>query len=713
MVYRFGECTLDTQRHRLQRAGQPVRLRSKAFQVLCYLLEHRDRTIPKSELYAQVWPQSFISEATLESTLRAVRQAIGDSGRTQQLIQTVYGYGYRFVAAVDEVADLPAEIEDKAPGMRSDAVAAYPQDPSDVIPLSPAQGPAVEPEGRAGGGGRDQEGAPPPGDLLQPGEWKLVTILCAAPVPRSAGGAQPDADTWYRQLSRLYTLAQPVVQRYEGTLQPVLGDHVLAVFGAPVAQEDHAQRAVLAALELQRRVREAGMDGGAQPGDALELRVGLHTGQVAVGGIGDATAGLAAVVGETVMRALALQAQAAPGTILCSDATAHLVQEVVRIEAVAPVPMAGEPTPVAAYTVLGPHRRRPFRALARRVWAPFVGRHHELETLRALLTQVEEGRGQVVGMIGEPGVGKSRLCYEFLCGSLAHPWVILETQGTAYGQATPYLPVIDLLKGYFRIEDRDDLPTIREKVTAKLRRLDDALTPTAPAFLTLLDVPVEDPPWQALEPPQRRQRTLDALKRMLVRESQVQPLLLVVENLHWIDAETQAVLDTLVESLPAARLFLLTTYRPEYRHDMGQQDLLPAAPAGPAAPRARPRTRRRSSGGRCRPRAAQAALDRADPGEPFLPGGVCSDLGGNAGAGRRPGGLSPSTGPAEPAGSGHGAGGAGRPDRPACGKGEAPPPDRRRHRHRGTLSLVTGRRRAARRGTPDGSRTPTGGRVPV
>jgi predicted ATPase len=120
-------------------------------------------------------------------------------------------------------------------------------------------------------------------------------------------------------------------------------------------------------------------------------------------------------------------------------------------------------------------------------------------------------------------------------------------------------------------DHRDDLPTIRDKVTAKLHRLDDALTPTAPAFLPLLDVPVEDPSWQALEAPQRRQRTLDALKRILLRESQVQPLLLVVENLHWIDAEPQAVLDTLVESLPAARLFLLTTYRPEYRHGWGNK----------------------------------------------------------------------------------------------------------------------------------------------
>ena len=436
--------------------------------------------------------------------------------------------------------------------------------------LSHAQGPAVEPDGREGGGGRDQEGTPPPGDLLQPGEWKLVTILCAAPVPRSAGGAQPDADTRYRQLSRLYTLAQPVVQRYEGTLQPVLGDHVLAVFGVPVAQEDHAQRAVLAALELQRRVREAGMDGRAQPGDALELRVGLHTGQVAVGGIGDATAGLAGGGGDRDAGARSAGAGGSrDDSVQRRDGSSGAGGSASRGGGPRAHRRGADPgrglhgpwaTPAAS-----------FRTLARRVWAPFVGRHHELATLRALLAQVEEGRGQVVGMIGEPGVGKSRLCYEFLCGSLAHPWVILETQGTAYGQATPYLPIIDLLKGYFRIEDRDDLPTIRDKVTAQLRRLDNALTPTAPAFLTLLDVPVEDPPWQALDPPQRRQRTLDALKRILLRESQVQPLLLVVENLHWIDAETQAVLDTLVESLPAARLFLLTTYRPEYRHAWGSK----------------------------------------------------------------------------------------------------------------------------------------------
>jgi class 3 adenylate cyclase/DNA-binding winged helix-turn-helix (wHTH) protein/tetratricopeptide (TPR) repeat protein len=570
MVYRFGTCLLDTQQHQLQRCGQPIRLRPKVFQVLCYLLEHRDRMVLKAELYAHIWPQAYISEATLESTLREVRQGIGDGKRAPQLIQTVYGYGYRFVGAVEEVADPAAETKYNTPGMPPGAAVPQPQAPSAAVPLAPAPGSTVAPHGPESVGGRDQEGGLPSGDRLQLGERKLVTVLCAAPVTRLVGEAQSDADTWYRQLSRLYTLAQPVVQRYAGMLQPVLGDHIVAVFGVPVAQEDHAERAVLAALALQRHMREASLDGRTHPGDGLELRVGLDTGPVALGRIGEATAGLA-VVGETVMRALALQAQAAPGAILCSDATAHLVQEAVPIEAVTSVPMAGKPTPVAAYMVVGPHRRHPFRTLARRELAPFVGRHHELATLRALLARVEEGRGQVMGMIGEPGVGKSRLCYEFICGSITPPWRILEAQGTAYGQATPYLPIIDLLKGYFRLDDRDDPMTVHDKVTTTLHRLENALTPTTPAFLRLLDVPVEDPSWRSLDPPQRRQCTLDALKRILLRESQVQPLLLVVENLHWIDAETQAVLDTLVDSLPAARLFLLTTYRPEYRQAWGSK----------------------------------------------------------------------------------------------------------------------------------------------
>jgi tetratricopeptide (TPR) repeat protein len=200
-----------------------------------------------------------------------------------------------------------------------------------------------------------------------------------------------------------------------------------------------------------------------------------------------------------------------------------------------------------------------------------VGRERELTVLPDLLAQAEQGRGQVVGIVGEPGIGKSRLCYELTQGQRTQGWRILESSPSAYGQETPYLPVIELLKAYFQIEARDEGQALREKVIGKLQTLDDALGPTLLPVLSLLDVPVEDPQWQALEPPQRRQRTLEALKWLWLRESQVQPLLLVVENLHWIDSETQAVLDDLVDSLPAARMLLVVNYRPGYHHGWGSK----------------------------------------------------------------------------------------------------------------------------------------------
>ena len=174
-------------------------------------------------------------------------------------------------------------------------------------------------------------------------------------------------------------------------------------------------------------------------------------------------------------------------------------------------------------------------------------------------------------VVGEPGVGKSRLYWEFTHSHRAHGWLILESGSVSYGKATAYLPVIDLLKAYFHIEGRDETRTIREKVTGKVLFLDRALEPSLSALLSLLEVPVEDEAWGRLDPAQRRQRTLDAVKRLLLRESQVQPLILLVEDLHWIDAETQALLDSLVESLPTARLLLLANYRPEYQHRWGSK----------------------------------------------------------------------------------------------------------------------------------------------
>ena len=169
----------------------------------------------------------------------------------------------------------------------------------------------------------------------------------------------------------------------------------------------------------------------------------------------------------------------------------------------------------------------------------FVGRDQEIEQLRTALERASSAHGQVVAVVGEPGLGKSRLFFEFIHSHRTEGWLIVESGSVSYGKATPYLPLIDLLKSYFKIHDRDNQREIREKVTGKLLTLDESLKPTLPAFLALLDIPVEDQQWQALDPPQKRQRTLDACKRLLFRESQAQPLLLVFEDLHWLDSETQ------------------------------------------------------------------------------------------------------------------------------------------------------------------------------
>jgi tetratricopeptide (TPR) repeat protein len=236
------------------------------------------------------------------------------------------------------------------------------------------------------------------------------------------------------------------------------------------------------------------------------------------------------------------------------------------------VPVKGLDEPVEIFELVGASQlRRRLQAAAARGLTPFVGRQPELEALHQALTQAAAGHGQVVALVGEAGVGKSRLVYECVHSHRIQGWRVLESASVSYGKATPYFPVMDLLRHYCHVDDGDDARTIRAKVTGQVLTLDETLQDTLPALLALLDAAPDDSPFLHLDPPQRRQRTLDGLKRMLLRESQVQPLLLVFEDLHWIDAETQALLDSLAEGLPTARLLLLVNYRPEYQHGWGSK----------------------------------------------------------------------------------------------------------------------------------------------
>src|SRR5712691_7705644 len=362
------------------------------------------------------------------------------------------------------------------------------------------------------------------------------------------------------------------VHRYEGTVNQVMGDGIMALFGAPIAHEDHAVRACYAALRMQETVTRYGDEMQRSHGVPVQIRVGLHSGEVVVRAIDSSLHMDYTAVGQTTHLAARMEQMAKPGSVLTTGETLRLAEGFVQVKALGPVSVKGLADPVEVFELVGAGSTRTrMQAFAARGLTRFVGRQAEFEALRQALERAGTSRGQVVAVIGEPGVGKSRLVYEFIRSHHTHDWLVLESSSVSYGKATAYLPVRDLLKDYFQIDDRDDGRKVREKLTGKLLTLDAALGPTLPAFLTLLDVPVENRQWQDLDPTQRRQRTIEAIKQLLLRESQVQPLLLVFENLHWIDAETQASLDSLIESLPTARLLLLVNYRPEYQHGWGNK----------------------------------------------------------------------------------------------------------------------------------------------
>jgi class 3 adenylate cyclase/tetratricopeptide (TPR) repeat protein len=404
------------------------------------------------------------------------------------------------------------------------------------------------------------------------GERKQVTVLFADLKASMELLADRDPEEARQILDPVLKRMMAAVHRYEGTVNQVMGDGIMALFGAPIAHEDHAARACYAALAMQAKLRRYADEVRRTHGLAVHVRVGLNSGEVVVRGIDNDLHMDYSAIGQTVHLAARMEQLATPGSTLLTPATLRLVDGLVQVHALGPVPVKGLTNPVDVYELVGASTvSGRLQAAVARGLTPFVGRQQELAALGQALERARAGHGEVVAMVGEAGVGKSRLLYEFVHSHHRRDWLVLESASVSYGKATPYFPVIDLLKRYAHVEDHDDLRTIRAKVTGQLVTLDAALQDTGPALLSLLDALPDDSPFLQLDPPQRRQRTLTALKRVLLRESQVQPVLLIFEDLHWIDSETQALLDSMVESLPTARLLLLLNYRPEYQHGWGSK----------------------------------------------------------------------------------------------------------------------------------------------
>src|SRR5262245_20496246 len=422
------------------------------------------------------------------------------------------------------------------------------------------------------------------------GERKQVTVLFADLKGSTELIQGLDPEEARTLLDPALHVMMDAVHRYEGTVNQVLGDGIMALFGAPLAHEDHALRACYAALAMQTAMRHYAEQVRRAHGLEVQIRVGLNSGEVVVRAIGNDLHMDYSAVGQTTHLAARMEQLATPGSIRVTAATLRLVEGLIRVNALGAFPVKGLPDPIEVFELIGATAlRRRLQATATQGLTRFVGRQTELDALQQALEQAGAGHGQVVAVVGEAGVGKSRLAYEFTHGHRTQGWLVLESASVSYGKAIPYVPVIDLLRRYAHVEDSDDLRTLRAKVTGQVLTLDAALQDIIPVLLALLDAVPEDSLFLTLDPPQRRRRTLDALKRVLLRESQVQPVLLVFEDLHWIDTETQALLDSLVDSLPTTSILLLVNYRPEYQHGWSnktfytQLRLDPLPPASAAA----------------------------------------------------------------------------------------------------------------------------------
>jgi class 3 adenylate cyclase/tetratricopeptide (TPR) repeat protein len=399
------------------------------------------------------------------------------------------------------------------------------------------------------------------------GERKQVTVLFADMKGSMELVAGRDPEEARKILDPVVERMMEAVHAYEGTVNQVMGDGIMALFGAPLAHEDHALRAGYAALKMMETIGAEQQRRGRPRDEDPQIRVGLNSGEVVFRSINNDLTMEYSAVGQTTHLAARMEQLAAPGSILATEAFARLTEGQLHFKPLGVMAIKGLAEPADVFQLIDaePTRSR-FQAASGRGLTRFVGRSEEMNRLRQALERTRAGQGQVVAVIGEPGTGKSRLFYEFLDSELTRGCLKVETGAVSYSKLNAFSPIRDLLKDYCQIEERDEPARIEDKLSHRVLALDESFRGVLPAFRSLLDIPVNDNDWSRLDPPQKRQQILEGVKRLLIRQSQAQPLIVAFENLQWIDAQTQAFLDSLIESLPTARILLVANYRPEYQH---------------------------------------------------------------------------------------------------------------------------------------------------
>ncbi len=416
------------------------------------------------------------------------------------------------------------------------------------------------------------------------GERKQVTVLFADVKGSMELAEQLDPEEWHRILERFFAILTEGVHRFEGTVNQYTGDGIMALFGAPIAHEDHAQRACYAALHLRDALRDFAHGIKRQHGLDFATRIGINSGDVVVGRIGDDLRMDYTAQGHTVGLAQRMEALASGGSIYVTAHTAALVKGYFALEDLGAFTLKGVAEPVHAFelTGIGTARSR-FDISRTRGLSRFVGRAADVRTLEDALAQAAAGNGQVIGVVAEAGTGKSRLCFEFLERCRARGMRVFEARAVAHGKNIPLLPILELFRAYFDITSQDDGKTTREKIAGRMLVLDKTFADTVPLVFDFLGVNDPQNPAPQLDPEVRQRQLLGVMRQVIHSASATQPTVALIEDLHWLDAASGDFIEHMVDARSDSRSLLLLNFRPEYHADWMQKSWyrqIPLTPLG-------------------------------------------------------------------------------------------------------------------------------------
>ncbi len=414
------------------------------------------------------------------------------------------------------------------------------------------------------------------------GERKQVTVLFADVKGSMELAEQLGPEQWHQILDRFFQILSDGVHRFEGTVNQYTGDGIMALFGAPIAHEDHAQRACYAALHLREEIAVYATEVKRQHGFGFSTRMGINSGEVIVGSIGDDLRMDYTAQGYTVGLAQRMESLAEPNSCFLTTATAALVSGYFALDDLGDFKIKGATAPVQVHRLsgLGTSRHR-FDVSRNRGLSRFVGRATDLRTLEDALAQTAAGNGQVVGVVAEAGTGKSRLCFEFLEQCRARGLEVFEARAVAHGRNVPLLPILELFRAYFGITAQDDDRSAREKIAGRMVLLDQKFADALPLLFDFLGVADPQHPTPPIDPAGRQRQLMALMRQMIQSAAEGRPTITLIEDLHWIDPTSAEFLEQMVEAQAGSRRLLLVNFRPEYHAEWMQKSWYRQVPLTP------------------------------------------------------------------------------------------------------------------------------------